>query len=216
MTTIDDLGPRRPAPPGGGRRPRRAIVPALLRWPIGLLLMLLVLAAWRYGDSRAGADAAPSTAAAAGAVATSLRSSGAASVPVPREWVTLDRGEAHVTWGTPDRRHTVTLASTEASLLPLPGVVAELVEQSAQQLPDAELLDAPRPIELEQPHPRGDSAMLARFRVAHPQGDGRLDVVQVWRRDARAGLDVVATWTSADGSWPLSPRRAIPQAEDSR
>ena len=28
---------------------------------------------------------------------------------------------------------------------------------------------------------------------------------------SRAGVDVVATWTSADGTWPVSPRESMPR-----
>jgi hypothetical protein len=46
-------------------------------------------------------------------------------------------------------------------------------------------------------------------------GGNSLDIVQLWRRDSRAQVDVVATWTSADGDWPVSPRSSIPRAEAS-
>lgn len=213
MPTIHDPAgsPRTPARPHRPGRSRAGS--ALTHWPIGLLLLLVLLAGWRVASSRDQAGAAATT---AGTSTTEQRTFGAARLQVPREWITLERREGHVTWGSSDRRHTVTLASTEAGLLPLPAVVGELVEQSAQQLPGARLTERPRSIPLAAPHPRDDAAMLARFRVEDPSGGDALHVAQVWRRDARAGLDLVATWTSRDGRWPVSPRSAVPQVEGSR
>lgn len=211
MPTIDDPAapPRSPAVPGG-RHPGRLASGQLLRWPLVAVLLLVVLAAWRVGSDPERA-ARPTASA-----PTATRSGGAAEVDVPRDWIALERGPDHATWGVADRSHTVTLASTEASALPLPTVVEELVAQSARQLPGTELLERPRPIDVDGPHAHGDTAMLVRFRATAADGGRHLVVEQVWRRDTRSGFDVVATWTSADGRWPVSPRDAIPRAAGSR
>lgn len=196
-------------PPRGaaGARPRTGNA-TLLRWPIGLVAVLLALGAWRGGDAppRARQETRP---------ALVERSFQDARIPVPRSWGTLDRSAEHVTWGDAGRHHTVTLAATEASVLPLPGVVDALVRDAVRELPGAELLGRPRPLELEPRAARGDAAMLARFRVRVESGPP-LQVVQVWRRDARSGQDLVATWTSTDGHWPAAPRQSIPRAPASR
>jgi hypothetical protein len=148
-------------------------------------------------------------------VATAAREFGPARLDVPTGWVTLDRGPDHVTWGEPGRAHTVTLASIEAGTDPLPGVVAAVAAESARTLPGARAVGRPVDLELDDA-PRDDVALLARYEVASADGDAPLHVAQSWRRDTRAGLDVVATWTSADGHWPISPRSGIPRATASR
>lgn len=193
-------------------RPRVASRPARTSrrgaWPLALLALLLAAVAWRATHREdARTEVAPTTTAIE-------RRIGDARLEVPRDWVVLDRANDHVTWGEPDRMHTVTLTSTEASTLPLPGVVAALADRSARELPGAELVEPPRMLELVDPAPRDDTAMLARFRVG--DGASRLDIAQVWRRDSRAGIDLVATWTSGDGRWPVSPRSVIPHAAASR
>jgi hypothetical protein len=206
MPTIPD-DPIRP-------RPRQSSEPARSRirgaWPLLLLGLLLALVGWRASHG----DDTGTPARMRGGAAGVERRIGDARLEVPRGWVELDRADDHATWGEPDRMHTVTLASTEASTLPLPGIVAALARRSEAELPGARLVEPPRAIDLVEPAPRDDSAMLARFRV--DDGPSRLDVAQVWRRDTRAGLDVVATWTSGDGRWPISPRAAIPHAAASR
>ena len=178
-------------------------------WPLVLLCLLVAAAGWRvlHDDAQRPASERPG-------LASVERRVGEARLDVPRDWVVLDRAADHVTWGEPDRMHTVTLASTEASVLPLPGVVAALATRSAEELPGAELVEPPSVLDLDGLAPRDDSAMLASFRVA--DAGARLEIAQVWRRDTRAGLDVVATWTSGDGRWPVSPRDAIPHAATSR
>lgn len=202
MPTIPDIPPR-PRPVTTRRR-----LPIPNGWPLALLAVALVAALWRV----AGPDAQP-----AGVPGRTgdlvARTHADARVEVPREWVALDRGPDHVTWGEPDRAHTVTLASIESSTLPLPGIVAATVARTTDELPGVRSSTSPRAIDLEDA-PRGDGAMLASFRV---RGDDEpLEVVQVWRRDTRAGRDVLATWTSADGRWPVEPRDAIPSAAPAR
>ncbi len=181
--------------------------PPTVAWPIGLVLLLVALGTWRVADPSHGR----STPAADTATKTASRSFGDAKLEVPRTWRTLGRSAERITWGAPDRSHTVTLASTEASSVALPTIVREVVAQSADSLPGASIASDPVDIDLGDRAPRGDSAALVTFEV----GDGThppIHVVQVWRRDARAGVDLVATWTSADGTWPASPRELLPQA----
>jgi hypothetical protein len=177
----------------------------LIVWPAGLALALIVLALWHHSsdDARSRGVEHPST------PPLAERSFGDARLNVPRTWTTLDRSTDHVTWGDTDRRHTVTLASTEASLLPLPSTVEQVVADSERQLPGTRALSRPEPIELHGHVGRGDAAVLARLRVE--DGSRReLEIMQVWRRDARGQRDLVATWTSADGVWPVPVREALP------
>lgn len=211
MPTIPDHRPRRESQPSRHRRRARRRDPMLLVWPFGLLMLLALLALWR-------SEATPSTPVvdAPAPQRTTTRRLGDLRLDVPAGWVTLDRSADHVTWGAPDRAHTVTLAGTQSSLLPLPGVVSAVVRESADALPGARPVGRPRMLELAEAYaPRTDAAMLARFRVH--DGDRRpLDVAQVWRRDSRAQRDVVATWTSIDGRWPVPLERGIPRAGASR
>jgi hypothetical protein len=185
--------------------PRRTSI-TTAAWPVGLVLLLVALGTWRVSNETRDGDAPP-----APGVPTAPRSFGDAKLDVPRTWRTLGRSRERITWGAADRSHTVTLASTEASAVALPTIVREVVEQSTDSLPGASVASDPVDIDLGDRAPRGDSAVLVRFVV----GDGShapIHVVQVWRRDARAGIDLVETWTSADGTWPASPRELLPQA----
>lgn len=185
---------------------RRRVDPPTIAWPIGLVLLLVALGTWRVAD-----DPHQRTAPPAEETRTAPRSFGSAKLDVPRTWRTLGRSAERITWGAASRSHTVTLASTEASSVALPTIVREVVAQSADSLPGASVASEPVDIDLGDRAPRGDSAVLVRFEV----GDGShppIHVVQVWRRDARAGIDLVATWTSADGTWPASPRELLPEA----
>lgn len=191
--------------PSGPTPRRRRIDPPTVAWPIGLVLLLVALGTWRAVDEPRERTAPVEE------VPVAPRSFGDAKLDVPRTWQTLGRSQERITWGAANRSHTVTLASTEASSVALPTIVREVVAQSAESLPGASVASDPVDIELGDRAPRGDSAVLVRFEV----GDGRhapIHVVQVWRRDVRAGIDLVATWTSADGTWPASPRELLPQA----
>lgn len=184
-------------------------------WPPLLLLAVLgVVVAWRLLDGHA----APATRSGGQDHATAAqveRTGGDVRVATPSDWGRLGRSGSTVTWGSSDRSHTVTVASVEASVLPIPGVVAAVVRQTGRDLPGFELQGRPVPLELDAPAPRGDSAMLVRFTVPADDG-GTVHVAQVWRRDSRAQRDVIATWTSSDGSWPASPRTSIPSAATTR
>lgn len=203
MPTIDDHAPRNPRP-ARQSRPLARVHALQTAWPLVALALLVLVVGWRFAGP---GDATDEPAHPAAPLAE--RAFGEARLDVPREWITLDRSPEHVTWGDPARRHTVTLAHVEASALPLPAVVAAMTDQSGEALPGARLVDEPRQLDVPGRHAGGDSAMLARF---HVKGDPPLEVAQVWRRDGRAGIDLVATWTSADGTWVVRPRDAIPRA----
>lgn len=189
--------------PTNRRRARRARELPLLAWPIGLVLLLIALGAWR-----AGADERSAAPAAAAAPVLAARAFGDLRLPIPTRWQTLDRGGERVTWGSSDRRHTVTLASTEASTLPLVAIVGEVARQSSRDLEGTRVVTGPTRIEPAEPIGRDDAVVFVEFEVV--ESSRTLQVVQTWRRDARAGIDIVATWTSSDGSWPADPRRSIP------
>ncbi|MCW2925453.1 MAG: hypothetical protein JWM98_2857 [Thermoleophilia bacterium] len=182
-------------------------------WPVALPLAILVLLAVRVAvDGDAGAHARRPAQAAAAAERLGTRSFDGLQLEVPAGWATLERTADHVAWGSADRTHTVTLAATEASLLPLSGVVASVSRDSSSAVPGARPVGRPVRLDLDGRAPHGDTAVLARFRI--DAGAGRsLEVRQVWRRDLRAGRDVVATWTSSDGAWPAPPAASIPRAE---
>ena len=205
MTTTPTPTPTH-VPPTMRAPHRRRVDPPTIAWPIGLVLLLVALGTWRVADEPRERMSPPSE-----GVSTAPRSFGDAKLEVPRTWRTLGRSAERITWGAADRSHTVTLASTDASSVALPTIVREVVAQSADSLPGASVASDPVDIDLGERAPRGDSAALVTFEV----GDGThppIHVVQVWRRDARAGVDLVATWTSADGTWPASPRELLPQA----
>lgn len=204
MTITPTPGPN--CPPPFRTAHRRRIDPPTVAWPIGLVLLLVALGTWRVADYPRTRTSPPTD-----GVKVAPRSFGDAKLDVPESWQTLGRSAERITWGTADRAHTVTLTSTEASSVALPTIVREVVAQSTDSLPSARVASDPVDIELGDRAPRGDSAALVTFEV----GDGThapIHVVQVWRRDARAGIDLVATWTSVDGTWPASPRELLPQA----
>jgi hypothetical protein len=58
--------------------------------------------------------------------------------------------------------------------------------------------------------------MLVRWQVPAAREARALEIAQSWRRDQRAGLDMVATWTSLDGTWPIQPHDGIPFSSASR
>lgn len=171
-----------------------------------LITLIVVLLAWRVeSDRRAEADARPA------GMPASTRTAAGVSIEVPSGWVSLQRAAGHATWGSRDRRHTVTVGTLDASVLPLPGVVETAVDAALGSIPGARQAERARSLELARA-PRDDAAVAVRYLVEAPEGEARpLHVVQVWRRDSAAARDLVATWTSADGSWPLDPERAIPQ-----
>ena len=188
-------------------RPRRDTHLALLRWPIALLLLLALLGAWRTGGDEPGARVAgPTPAPSTGA--STRRSVGPARLQLPRSWREVERTGARATWEAPDGVHAVTLAHAEAAAVPLIAVVRQVARDAGTSVAGARVVEGPTLVEPEVAMPRDDSVVLLRLRVDRGGGD-LLDVVQAWRRDSRAGFDVVATWTSGDGSWPVDPRTTI-------
>jgi len=193
-------------------RHRTSTLPRTGWLPLLLLLAVGVVVAWRLGSgseediaSNDGASRPPLVA----------RTGGGVRVSMPAGWTRLDHAGATATWGSDDRLHTVTVASVEASVLPLPGVVAAVVRDTRRDLPGVELEGRPVPVALPPTEHAGDAAMLARFTVPADDG-GTIHVAQVWRRDTRAHRDVIATWTSSDGRWPAPPRATIPSATGTR
>jgi len=185
-------------------RPSRMRRPGI-GWCVPLLLVGALFARHVTSDPTARSGANGHT-----AEASVVRVWGEQSVRTPAAWVRLAGARGFITWGAADRSHTVTIASTEASVLPLAGVVREVTREASRTLPGARSVGGPTPVRLEGPVPHGDSAILARFDV---RGKDRptLHVVQVWRRDSRGERDLVATWTSLDGKWPVDPARAAPE-----
>lgn len=130
------------------------------------------------------------------------------TVPVPAGWRVLDRRGNVTTWSEPDNEDAVTVAAVESSDVPLAAVVAD-VATASRQLESATHVAAPHELQLER-GARGDSALLLRMTLRDPRGRD-LHVRQIWRRDARAAQDVVATWTSRDEEWPTAPEDGIPE-----
>lgn len=184
------------------RRPRR-IDPRTAAWPIGLAMLLVAIGAWRIGSSPDAGSAS------SGQAPVSTRAFDDLRLVVPRGWNTIERADGRITWGAPDRAHTVTLASTEASTLPLVAIVREVARQSTESVPNSRIVSGPTLVDTGGDLPRGDS--LVELRLIVIEQGRQLQVVQTWRRDSRAGYDIVATWTSSDGAWPITPRHSIPE-----
>jgi hypothetical protein len=131
-------------------------------------------------------------------------------VDVPAGWSIVDRRGNVTTWSEPSKDDAVTVASVESSAAPLAAVVAD-VAASSRRLDSS--VDVAAPHELAITHgARGDSAILLAMTLRDPRGTP-LHVRQIWRRDARAARDVVATWTSRDERWPSSPEHGIPEVD---
>jgi hypothetical protein len=167
------------------------------------VLLLVALGAWRVGGEQEHREAATEPTDVATRAFEQLR------LDVPRRWRTIERTDGRISWGTSDRVHTVTLASTEASATPLVAIVREVARQSTESVPGSRVVSGPTLVDTGRELPRGDS--LVEVRLAVVDQGRELQVVQAWRRDARAGHDIVATWTSGDGTWPVVPRESIPE-----
>ena len=190
--------------PRSRRRRRAAFDHRLLAWPVGLALLLAALAVWRSDDGAPMRDVATAESASA------VRSFGDLRLRVPSAWVTLQRRRDSVTWGTPTRSHAVTLAATEAAPIPLLIVARDVARQAGETMPGTRIVNGPTQLEDADLASRGDALVVTEFEVeAHAQAR-RLQVMQTWRRDAHSGHDIVATWTSSDGHWPIDPRSQLP------
>ena len=195
---------RRPARATPSLDGRRRPLP-VLAWPLVALAVVLALLAWRT-DHRPGSTSTH----APGDVAAATRSVGELHLRVPASWRQLERvGDERATWGEPDRTHVVTLAATESSGEPLLAIVAQVARDARASMPGVEVVDGPTRIEAPSHVPHGDDVVRLQLRARTDAGP--VDVVQVWRRDARAATDVVATWTSTDGRWPTDPADSIPE-----
>ena len=213
MTTIEDNDTRRSAhSPPRAFEPRRR-VSARHAANVGIVTLLALLVIWRLTSAgteareRGATSNRPATAAAAANVGAHHWNG--IQVMAPRSWRSLARGRDFATWGTAGRSHTVTLAATEASVLPLAGIVRGVAREAATALPGAAANGEPRAVPLPEDAGRADTAMRADFRIQDAAGR-TLYIAQVWRRDVRAGHDLVATWTSIDGRWPVNPSKYPP------
>jgi hypothetical protein len=168
-------------------------------------MLLLAIGLW---DARGTDPATPAATGADGAPPTSARAFGNLRLPVPRSWQELERTEGQVTWGTPGRTHTVTLAATQATSEPLVAVVREVARQSTRELPNAVLAAGPTIIDAGAGAARGDAVVAVEFRVE--QATRSVRIVQVWRRDSRTSTDAVATWSTSDATWQVEPRTNLP------
>ncbi|MCW2972381.1 MAG: hypothetical protein JWN72_654 [Thermoleophilia bacterium] len=176
---------------------------ARTRWAIALLAAVLTA----VGIARV-AQRGPGTAESRTPLATRVVAD--ATVDTPPTWRALARTRDHATWGDRGQRHTVTLAALDASEAPLTTIVRDLATQAATLAPGTRVVGGIESRDVRR-GARGDSALLLRLQV--PRGRGRVvHVVQVWRRDTRAARDVVATWTSTDGSWPADPGELLPSS----
>ncbi len=189
--------------------PPRRVDRSLVAWPLGLLVLLVALGVWRAG----GDVQRESTSITSVSTVTSVRTVGAASIELPRTWREVERSGDRATWQSPDSRHSVTLAHAEAAPVPLVAVVRAVARESGTSIAGTRVVDGPTIVDPDARLRRGDAVVLLRLRVE--RGDESLEVVQAWRRDARAGIDVVATWTSSDGAWPVDPRTTIAEARGS-
>lgn len=133
-----------------------------------------------------------------------------AVVDMPATWRTLARERDTATWGDASHRHTVTLAATDVSEASLASVVHDLAKAAGSLGAGVRLRGAPQARDVLR-GARGDSAFVLRLEVAR-SGSAPLQVIQVWRRDTRAGRDVVATWTSSDGRWLGDPTALLPSS----
>ncbi len=189
--------------PKSTRRSKRATRDLGTILLVATCVVIVALAiAWRMGAGPGAHEAAAGAAPALGAA----RSFGDLRLSVPPGWTTLARTEDRITWGAPDRTHVVTLSATEAASLPLIAVVQGVVGELERE--GVRVIEHPALVEPAERLPRGDAYVIAHLRTDTEHGP--VDVVQAWRRDSRAGADVVATWTSADGRWPVDPRAAVP------
>ena len=114
-------------------------------------------------------------------------------VAIPRNWSELRRTPQYAAWTDASRMHTVTLGNAPIA----DGDLSTILDGAA------------RALELHLPKARVSSVRATGSRgeirlTTHAQGH-MLYITQSWHRDARAGYDQIATWTSADGTWPIPP-----------
>ena len=121
----------------------------------------------------------------------------------------MDRSDGVTTWRTSDGDDSVSVAAVEAAATPLAAIVADVARQARAAGVETKVA-APRQLPPVR-GPRQDTVMELSLQT---RVDGRtLYVRQVWRRDSRAGHDVVATWTSSDDAWDVDPATTVPTLE---
>ncbi|MCW2950061.1 MAG: hypothetical protein JWN41_1074 [Thermoleophilia bacterium] len=163
--------------------------------------LLLVAIVWRHTRADTSSDGRGKQRFASHAV-------GGARIELPARWRTISRAKEHATWGDAAGAHAVTLGSTESGEGSLAQIARQLVNSVAEIAHGARVVGEPELLDL--PHGgRSDAAMLIRFEVP-TSASTRTRLIQVWSREQRSRQDVVATWTSTDGHWPVDPTRHLP------
>lgn len=180
------------------------------RWmtitPPALLVLLAFLVVLRVADG--GRDARPddeTSRARASDTAPAATSYEPATVAVPAGWTRVGRRDGVTTWRDADSGDAVSVAAVEAAAAPLAAIVADVARRAATA--PATTVRTPRQIAARDANPR-DVVMVLDLQT---RVEGReLYVRQVWKRDRRAGRDVVATWTSSDQTWAVDPETTVP------
>lgn len=170
-----------------------------------ILFFLLVLAAVVPLVRHAvGADSQRNTRAAAATLPRSeLAAVGGATLRLPADWRRLAGGEGFEVWGEAGRRHTVTLGTVPAAPQELALVVAQAAAGMRRQFPGQQ---APTLLTLS----GRDRDVQGIALDVESRGHRPVYVRQMWLRDRRARVDAIATWTSADGRWPVDPTTHLP------
>ena len=129
-----------------------------------------------------------------------------AAVTLPARWRITDRSDGVTTWRDPQSDDAVSVAAVESAAAPLASIVAEVARQARTAGPQTQV-EAPRQL----PSASGSRRDVVLALELRTNVEGReLHVRQIWRRDARAGRDVVATWTSSDDAWSVDPSTTVP------
>lgn len=193
-------------------RPQRSRTPRRTGWHVPAAALVLVLALAIRVLLAHESPAPPTESRSPGHTGAAEPELGPGRVDVPRGWRVVERTGAVTTWSDHAQAHGVTVASVESSSAPLAAVVAA-VAKDARTSAATLRVRAPREVELGSA-PRGDSAFVVELE-ALTSAEATVHVRQIWRRDSRTRRDVVATWTSTDGRWPVELHAGIPEAATS-
>lgn len=134
-----------------------------------------------------------------------------ANIQLPSSWKVIERNGVVTTWGSSETDDRVSVAAVEASATPLPSIVsgvrkqAILTDKRAEVTPLKEL-SIPRDV-----YPKNTAFEFA-INAIGPQKQP-VYIRQVWHRDIRSNMDIVATWTSADNSWLINPSTTLPSVD---